>query len=99
MSNFTSGRLYAFTRSRARRNVWFDEAGTRNGAHGESSGPRLLPYTDTVFENAESTEEATNLPGDDTPVGESPLLNPDARDLSSLEGRDLTGGSPWRDNV
>lgn len=98
MTNFTSGRFYAFANSRARRNAWFDEANARNGGYDESSGPRLLPFTDSENGNTE-TEEAAVVPGDDTPIIESPLVNPDARDLSSPEGRDLTGGSPWRENV
>ncbi|EEA24259.1 hypothetical protein TMatcc_007340 [Talaromyces marneffei ATCC 18224] len=98
-TNFTSGRFYAFANSRTRRNAWFDEANSRTERHGESSGPRLLPYTDTVFETAESTEEAADVHGQDTSIGESPLLNPDARDLSCPDGRELTGGSPWGGNV
>lgn len=98
MTNFTSGRSHAFANSRARRNAWFDEANARNGGYGESFGPRLLPFTDSENGNTE-TEEAAVVPGDDAPIIESPLVNPDARDLSSPEGRDLTGGSPWRENV
>lgn len=98
INNFASGRFYAFGNSRSRRNAWFDESNARNSNYGESSGPRLLPFTDSENGNAE-TEEATALPVDDTQPGESPLLNADARDLSSLEGRDFTGGSPWRENV
>ncbi|RAO71622.1 uncharacterized protein BHQ10_007634 [Talaromyces amestolkiae] len=98
VTNLASGRFYEFGNSRSRRNAWFNEANARNGNYSESSGPRLLPFTDSENGNAE-TEEGAVLPVDDTPAAESPLLNPDARDLSSLEGRDLTGGSPWRENV
>lgn len=98
VSNLVSGRFYVFGNSRSRRNAWFHQVNARNGNYGESSGPRLLPFTDSENGNAE-TEEDAGLPVDDVRAGESPLLDPDARDLSSLEGRDLTGGSPWRDNV
>lgn len=98
MTNFTSARFYAFSNSRARRSSWLDEANARNGGYGESSGPRLLPFTDSENGNNE-TEDAAVVPGNDTPTIESPLINPDARDLSSLEGRDLTGQSPWGDNA
>ena len=98
MTGFTSGRFYAFANSRVRRNAWFDEANARNGDYDESSGPRLLPFTDSENSNTR-TEEAAVVPGEATPIIESPLVNPDARDLSSPEGRDLTGGSPWRENM
>lgn len=98
MTSFTSGRFYAIANSRARRNAWFDEANARNGSYDESSGPRLLPFTDSENSNTQ-TEEAAVVPGEVTPIIESPLVNPDARDLSSPEGRDLAGGSAWRENV
>lgn len=68
-----------------------------NDAHPGSTVPRMILYSDNTNPNlVPGDEEAAD---EDLPVGESPLLNPDARDLSSPEGRDLTGSSPWRDNM
>lgn len=94
--NFVQGRFLRFVNPRTRRHVWFQEGDDDgNGDCGDISGPRLLPFTDSDNGNTES-EEAVS--GNDATIIESPLLNPDARDLTSPEGRDLTGGSPWREN-
>lgn len=98
MRGFTSGRFYAFANSRSRRHVWFDESNVRNGGHGDSSGPRFLPFTDSE-NGSNETVDAAVMPEDETPIIESPLVNPDARDASSPESRHLTGGSPWSENV
>lgn len=57
----------------------------------------MLPYTDDPSDiQRERDEEA---PTTDTAPSENPLLDADARDVTSPDGRDLSGTSPWRENV
>lgn len=80
------------------RNAWFNRVNSRHNVRGESTGPRLLPYSDVAYENSDGRDEE-EAADDGLPIGTSPLINPDSRDLSSPEGRDLTGSDPWRNNV
>jgi hypothetical protein len=57
--------------------------------------PRMLPYSDTPNGNANRDDE--EVANQDLPVSDRPLLNPDAREVSDVTTRDLSGSSPWRD--
>ncbi|CRG87352.1 hypothetical protein PISL3812_04369 [Talaromyces islandicus] len=86
--------FWTFNNSTFGRRAWTH--GTSNGIEGPSY-PRLLPrYADDPNDIQRERDEED--PSTDTAPGEHPLLDADARDVTSPDGRDLSGTSPWRES-
>jgi hypothetical protein len=84
---------WTFNNSTFARHAWTN--GASNGTGDSSTVPRLLPYTDDPSDIQRVRDE--EAPSTDTAPGENPLLDADARDITSPDGRDLSGTSPWRE--
>lgn len=72
--------------------------GTTNDSGDSSGAPRLLPSNYRDYPSDIQRERDEEAPSTDTAPGENPLLDADARDVTSLDGRDLSGTSPWAEN-
>lgn len=87
---------YAWINHRDRRNAWNSQTEREEEEDDDDDqvGPRLLPFSDTVVEGAESNEAAEEVSPANDPANKRPLLSSDARDLPP-EARAFAGASPW----